>query len=232
MEKINYARPQWHEEKFGANADLGATAETVWEGGGVYPWKEAAESLEVLGVAGDTSVELRVDGLDANYALQSANVTTDASDGTTPVALPGTWMRVFRMRVTSGITTGTITLRVVAGETRAVITHPNYQTLMAIFTVPLGHFCMLSSYYLSAPKGKDAIASLFVRPFGEEFQLKHQITVYESKADHTFGYPMRLGEKSDIDLRATGSGAGQKVHGGFALHTAAGELLSDSSGVL
>ena len=220
MELINKQVPDWMEQKFGANLDVGATAETLWETGGLFTWQTAAEALEIVsGAAGDTGIVVSVYGLDANYDQLTASVTTDGADGTTPVAIAGvTFIRVFRVKVTTGTPTGILTVRAVAGATvRATVTVGNNQSQMALFTVPAGYFCWVKSYYATVQKLKDVVLSLYARPFGEVFQLKNRVIGYEEHIQQIFDPPLQFSAKTDIELRAASSVATADVYGGFAL---------------
>lgn len=228
MELIDKRIDSWFEQKFGGNLDVNGTVETVWDGGGAYSWQAAAESLEIVAEnAADQNIVVDVTGLDANYDMQTVSVTTDGADGTTPVAISGTFIRVWRAKVTSGTTTGYLRVRVPGpGATRAEIADGNYQTLMAIFTVPAGFTCHFQSYFYTVTATKDVEVSIFARPFGEVFQLKHRSNTVGGNRQHVFDPPLQFSEKTDFDLRCLSSiGAGAEVFGGFALtfrETAAG----------
>ena len=220
MDRIDFGRSEWFEEKFGGYIAVPTSDVTLWDAGGLYPWSEFASAiaLEILGVTADQGIVVSITGLDANFNLVTRSVTTDGSDGTTPVAITGTWARVFRAKVTSGTTTNDLQIRKAsAGAVVARILHPNYQTLMSIFTIPANFTGKIVSYYSAVPKLKDAQASLYVRPFGEEFQLKHRLNVYQEYIRHDFGTPLQFGEKTDIDLRAQQSAGTETVFGGFSL---------------
>jgi hypothetical protein len=61
--------------KFGANFDIdnGSEPETVWTGGGLYPWSSlaTAQTLYVLSESSEDTGTLEIQGLDENYNLQT-----------------------------------------------------------------------------------------------------------------------------------------------------------------
>jgi len=208
------------EQKFGGNTDVNATVETVWDAGGAYSWQTAAESLEIVAEnAADQDIVVDVSGLDDVFGLQTKSVTTDGADGTTPVAIPGTWSRVWRAKVTSGTTTGYLRVQVAgAGATRAQVEHGNYQTLMALSTVPANFSCKMRDYWFTVTATKAVEVSLFARPFGEVFQLKHRASIVGDHRRFVFDPPLQFSEKTDFELRCVSTaGAGAEVYGGYAL---------------
>ena len=160
-------------EKFGANAALSNAIAPI-ASAGVYQTPTAAVSLEfVSSAAGDAlngagMHEITVVGLDATWAEQTVVVAAHATNGTTAVALTGTWLRVYRAYVSSsgtyatmaaGSHVGTITIRVAsAGATYANIplsnSFPVGQSLIGAYTVPLGYTAyILSQTYSSDVSG-------------------------------------------------------------------------------
>ena len=109
--------------KFGFNPDINGTEDTIWAQGGNYPWPDASFTAYVVSDAaadanGNTGAnKVRVEGLDANYNEQSVEVELN---GTSPVAVAGTWIRVNRAFVTlagsGGTSAGTIHVQNVDGS--------------------------------------------------------------------------------------------------------------------
>ena len=103
--------------KFGFNADIDQTEETVWDAGGLYTYPASALAMTIVSSnANDTSAgtgarTVRVIGLDANYAEVTQTVSLN---GTTTVSIPTSLIRVYRAFVVtagSGNTAaGTITI--------------------------------------------------------------------------------------------------------------------------
>ncbi len=204
--------------KFGANRsiDTADVPEAVWELGGVYPYQATAQSLEILGGANDVLTigtgawTVSVQGLDANWEIQEVTVSLD---GTNPIDLPGTWLRVFRAKVvTAGSThanVGNIIVRIDGGGTTiAQILAALGQTTMALFTVPAGKTGYLSKFDVSVLFGTGGGAQGDVALFARDsaiadaaFQIKIELGGKSGEAGRTFTTPLRFTEKTDIEAR-------------------------------
>jgi len=168
--------------KFGRNAAVGTSFVPITDGG-IYQTPTTAASLEfVSGDAADAlngagMRELTVQGLDANWAEQTVITAAHATDGTTAVAIDGTWMRVYRAWVslsgtyavpgTSGSHVGAITIRVAsAGATWGIIDSTDIakgQSEIGYYTVPLGEKAYIQSIVLSPSSVKALDVVLFQR---------------------------------------------------------------------
>jgi len=139
--------------KFGYNADIDtAAAEHIWSVGGLYPFSTfaTAQSLEVLSISAEDGAgtetgagEISINGLDANLVVQNATITMN---GTTVVAIPGTWLAVNRAFINDGSTgstgsnVGNINIRVAsAGAIVSQMPATKGQTQQAIYRVPSGN---------------------------------------------------------------------------------------------
>jgi hypothetical protein len=214
--------------KFGRNPDIDTNEETIWEGGGTYPFQSSAQSLEVLSSdANDTSAgtgarTITLIGQDANHVEQTQVITLN---GTTPVAITGSWLRVYRCSVTTAgsgaVNAGTITVRIAsAGATLLVVGAGNGQTLMAVYTTPAGYTGYMIRYYASlntATPGTTVSMDvrLFTKPGGGVVNLKHQQASLSGFFQYNFGAPFKISEKTDIYLNASTSANNCDVCGGF-----------------
>ena len=191
--------------KFGANFDIDTNSdpETIWSAGGLYPWSSlsSAQTLYVLSTdAGDT-MDVEIQGLDADYELQTETVTLT---GTTAVTTTNTFLRVFRMSADAN-NDGDITARVTSasGTIVAQIDTDYAQTLMAVYTVPAGKTAYLTALDTSVQKNKDAQVRLFQRPTGEAFRIAHMAETFESSYRYDFTIPLKFPEKTDLEVRAS-----------------------------
>ena len=219
--------------KFGRNPDVdAAAAETIWEGGGAYTFDATAQSLEIISndinddgdPASTGALTATVYGVDGSYVAKSETVTLN---GTTAVALTGTWLRVNRIIVatagSSGANEGTLTVRLAgAGATRAVVTPLNGQTLMAVWTVPAGYSAYMLNYYVSINTATPATAAaidvkLLTRSSLGVINLKHQQSTLAGAMQHMFGAPFKITEKTDVYLDVATSANNSDVCGGFDL---------------
>lgn len=215
--------------KFGRNADVDTGGvETIWEGGGAYPFPSTAQSLEAVSSsvdddsAGTGARTITLIGLNASYVEQTQVIILD---GTTPVAITGTWLRVYRCSVTTAgtgaVNAGLITIRISGGGTTLlVIGAGEGQTLMAVYTVPAGYTAYMISYYASAnatPTLPAVDVSLYTMPSTMVINLKHKQALTAGYFDHKFRAPFKIEEKTDIYLNASSSVNNTDVCGGFDL---------------
>lgn len=175
--------------KFGRNPDVG-TALVHVSIGGFYQTPTTAQSLEVLSAdandnpAGAGGHKITIQGLDANFDIQSEEVTLN---GTTPVALVNTYMRVFRgfisesgSYVTTSVPshTGQITLRNSGAgvtwfiiDTATGVTTSGFgigQTQIGTYTVPAGFTAYVLTKSFSVESTKTAKIYLFKRNKGDD----------------------------------------------------------------
>ena len=188
--------------KFGANFDIdqGTDPESVWTGGGVYPWASlsSAQTIYCLSTSASDTTSLTLEGLDANYDEISETVTLT---GLTAVTTTNQFLRVFRMtydatnvgdieaRVTSA--SGTIVAQIDAGYA---------QTLMSVYTVPAGHTGYLVALDATIDGTKTCQMLMYHRLTGKPFRIAH-IAETEGHYRYDFTAPLTVPEKTDIDIR-------------------------------
>ena len=200
-------------EKFGANRDVdtGTTPESAWNVGGLYPWSSLAEpqALEAVSddvndtAAGTGARTLMVNGLDADYMPKTQTVSLN---GTTAVALSGTWKRVFRARVmtagTGGTNAGNVSVQLSGGGQVVANCEPGLaQTTLGIYTVDAVSTGYMVSFEASTVRSGAQVASVgvFVRENEDSvFQLKRE---YGTPASRDFKIPILLPAMSDVDIR-------------------------------
>jgi len=204
--------------KFGNNADINGSLETIWSYGGLYVYPTSAIQMSVSSssandtAAGTGARTIVVSGLNAQYAEISETVTLN---GQTAVLTTNTFIRVFRaFVVTAGsggtaagtiyIGTGTVTAGVPATVYAEIVLGEN-QTLMAIWTVPAGYTLYLNQGIFSAASNNAAqyvLSKFMVRPFGSVFRNAADITANSNVISYDFKVPLAISEKSDIEARA------------------------------
>lgn len=137
------------ENKFGRNFDVDTAGdEDVWNGGGLYPWPIANETLYISSSNDNDNQLISCKGLDANLLL--VNGVEATLDGFTGVQLGETnnWWRTFRAFTDAATSpAGDVYIGTEANPTngvpapeniRAKINTGRNQTLMAIYTIPRG----------------------------------------------------------------------------------------------
>jgi hypothetical protein len=205
--------------QFGINGAVGQTLETVWVGGGTYSFPTSATTTTISSSSADDTAAgtgartVRVEGLDAAYALVSE---TASMNGQTGVTLTNQYLRVNRITVltagsggTSGgsiyVGTGTVTTGVPAVILNRTGSSSN-ESESAFYTVPDGYSAYITRWTMSsANAGPTAdIATRFVlrvRPFGGVFGYKAAYNlpgngIYECEA----AFPLPLPEKTDLEI--------------------------------
>lgn len=204
--------------KFGNNADIDGTLETVWSQGGLYSYPAAAIQMKVSSSsANDTALgtgarTVFVYGLDANYNEISETVTLS---GQTEVLTANSYLRVSRAYVvTAGsggtaagdiyVGTGVVTLGVPA-TVYAVISLGENQTTMAVWTVPAKHTLYVTRGFFSAASNNAAqyvLGRFAIRTLGGVFRTAADVTTNSNAIAYDFETPLALPEKTDIEARA------------------------------
>lgn len=194
-----------HIHKFGAVDSLStATTGTVWDvDDTVYPWTAFATpgTIVLATNVAENGKKVVIEGLDTNFDNLSEEVTISAGAATTS----GTFARVFRAYISEGTTnTNDITLSR-GGTTIAVIRADAGQTLMAIYTIPNGHTGYMTHMTTSCQQNADGTGNMYVRynTVGVAFRIAHTYEVSGTGGthDYTFGVPLALPEKTDIDMQ-------------------------------
>lgn len=218
--------------KFGRNAAVvsGGTEE-IWDGSGTYVFPATAlmvklsQTTDQAALRGET---VEVQGLDADWNLVIQEVVLDATLTTTPVVLATPLIRVFRMRIFSAVAPdSTVRLHNTAeSQDYAIIGVGNNQTLMAIYTVPLGKTAYMKCVYATFLPGGGAPTTLTVKLFSKDNAngyIKHVRHVFglaidgDSRYERMFHPHKVFPEKTDIFMEATTVAASADVSAGFDL---------------
>jgi hypothetical protein len=215
--------------KFGYNADVDSTEEIIR----LDPTAVSFPSEEFTAYINSNSStdsqtgigakKVKISGLDENYDEQS--ITVDL-DGTTIVQVGSgvSWIRIFRAQVvdsgTQGGTSGTITIGNNDVSTVYATIDSNNQTLIGVYTVPRNYTLYLDDITFTGSldqQNKYSIVKAQVREFGTNtFNTKFMNVLRSSKVMYQFEYPLKIKEKSDIQLTAQGSGDDSaKISGTF-----------------
>ena len=202
-------------DKFGYNPSVGSSYETIWDQGGTYAYLASAQQLTVTSAAGasDDGVEVSIQGLDANWELQTVTVTLGATGVATTTE---TFRRVFRAFVSNGQdATGDIDISY-DGVTYAYIETEFQQTMMAVYTVPAGKTAYIVSGNISGLKDKDVTGKLMIRREGGVFRAAGLIMTSGAAFQRQWVIPQSVPEKTDIEIRAK-AGATGPVGAGFEI---------------
>ena len=166
----------------GSNNDLDAVSspEDLIPGGGFYSWLSVATALSITSLnvedtaAGTGARTVLVAGLDARYLPISEVVVMN---GTTPVPLTRTYLRVNSMRVvTAGSATtnvGDIIVHTTVGANMVSQISPGYgRSQVGIYTVPATHNGFLLDGFFSITVGtssENVTFTIFSRAYGQAF---------------------------------------------------------------
>lgn len=194
--------------KFGYNADIDTAAEEdVWTAGGTYTFpSDSGESIEAVSTSVADTLELTVEGLDANFDEQSILVTLT---GTTPVAVSGTWTRINRAFNSNGtLYVGVITVENTANTlVYAEVPIADQQTNMMIWTVPRGFSAFIIDFAATMNKtggaSANAIFRLRMRQFGKIFRTAVRFGLLKGGASILaipVSAPGLIPEKTDIKM--------------------------------
>jgi len=210
--------------KFGYNADVSTASETIWDGGGLYPWPSAAAVTTIVSTdvkdtsAGVGARTVRVYGLDADYKAIDEIATLN---GDTAVTLANDYLRCFRMKVlTAGSELDNAGSIQVKHSTTVIaqISAGYNQTLMAVYTIPAGaSTAYLLNWHGNLGKGKDAEMTLWVREYGGVFQVKDLARAYQANIERNYKIALKIPERADVELRAVSENASTPVAAGFDL---------------
>ena len=209
-------RGAFHIIKFGENLDVDGQMETVWDGGGLYTYLTSAGVLTVTSNDGDDSASgtgartVTVEGLDADYNQVSETLTVGGGAGSVE------FYRVFRAFVASSGSTGTNegTITIAQGATtlaqiRTVGTPTSTglgQTFMSIYTVPAGYTGFIYQFGVSTAKS-DGNIFLVKRGHTDNGTWRSQDIIHANVNDieRSYKFPLKIEEKSDIEVRAISS---------------------------
>lgn len=157
------------------NVASGVATRALWELAEDWIMPLTAVSVELLsdsasdGVAGTGARQVRITGVDANFAVQVEVITMN---GTTPVASALTWRAINNLIVVDDATAGygsnranvgNITARIPGpGATQAHIAAGRTTSLLGRFTVPAGHTWLINNFFFNGNAAGSPNASYHV----------------------------------------------------------------------
>ena len=221
-------RGAYHIIKFGENLDIDGSMETIWDAGGLYTYLTSAGVLTVTSTDGDDAAAgtgartVTVEGLDANYNSVSETLTVGGGAGSVE------FFRVFRAFVatsgSSGTNEGTISIAQGAttlAQIRAVGSPTKIglgQTFMSIYTVPAGYTGYIYQLDVSTAKA-DGDVFLMKRGVNDNGTWRAQDVMHTNVNDieRVYTFPLKIEEKTDIEVRAICSTNGMKCAATFCI---------------
>lgn len=212
-----------HEHKFCAVPAMSVNQTgTVWDiNDTVYPWSVwdsgAAQLNIVCADANDVGLILHVEGLDANYELQTEATEITAATGQTTTK---SYIRVNRAYVTDSgsINAGNIELQY--STTPVVRIRAGIgQTMMGVYTVPAGHSGYVLKGVATCAAGASGSGFFYGRAFGSgNFLIQHSFE-FSGSAEYNYDFPvpLRIPQKTDLEVRATIRSNNSRVTSAFDL---------------
>lgn len=208
---------------FGYNPTVSTTLATVWDGNtSTYGYPSSASVMTVSsGSANDTASGsgarlVYIAGLDAGYNEISEIVTLN---GQTGVSTTNSYLRISRADVVTAGSGGTAAgiIYVGSGTITAGVPAVRYaqinvgydSTLMGMYTVPAGHTAYILRGGIStgtSVSNKFVTAKLLTRPLSGVFNTMAVTILNGAQSDYDFCVPLRITEKTDIEVRAFSSG--------------------------
>ena len=212
-----------HVYKFGQNAVVGNSVETIWSQGGLYSYPPSATTMTVSSSntndtsAGTGARTVLISGLDGDYDEISETITLN---GQTAVTTTNSFLRVNRAIVlTAGsggvnagiiyVGTGTVTSGVPANIYTTINGDGTNQTLQTFWTVPANYTAYIHQTNISTGNSSNNPAVLktllVARPHGGVFNTKEVIVLTDGNHLQMYSFPIKLTEKTDIEFRAVSS---------------------------
>lgn len=220
-------------EKFGRNDTLSANIETIWDGSNVYTYLTTASSVYITSSDGDDSTTgtgartIEVQGLDENYVLVTEDITVNDSASTT------TFIRIFRAITktvgSDGQAQGIISIRSASGGGGTLLAQIQKvgtgqgaslgQTFMTTYTVPAGKTAYLTQWTVGAGgQNADTTCFFMARLFSDGgFNAKDIIISAGQQFQKDYKIPLKFVEKTDIEVRAFTSSAGNDCASSYNL---------------
>lgn len=223
--------------KFGAVPTMSQNATgTVWDKNDtVYPWS-AFNTPGVLtiqttaangsAVTTDSGASVTIKGLDADFNEVEETIAISGSTGTGTQVFSRVWRGYFD-GVGGASNTGQV--RVSRGGTEVIrINIGKAQTLMAVYTIPVGYTGFIVRKSSTCAAGADATVEMYVRFGGEStFRVQNTAEVAGTGGQYVadFIIPLKFPEKSDIDFRATVRSNNARITASFDILMVRNDLL-------
>jgi hypothetical protein len=182
--------------------------ESYWDGSTAYPWTAwdaGAGTLSLVSTGADDGT-VTIQGLDANYELQTDTITLT---NTTPVVTTTEWIRVHDLYFTDG-TANVGVITATRGSTVVAQINADFgNSQSAPYTVPAGYTAFLFHGQANVGKGNDGTGKFKYRQFGSNtWQTGLVFMLYQSVFNYKFTTPFVLPEKTDIDVTLVASNSG------------------------
>lgn len=222
-------------EKFGSNLNVGSDIETIWNNGGVYTYLTSAAIVYCDTIVADDGEDnaagtgartVTIQGLDASYHAVEETVTVGGAPSSTE------FLRVNRAFVATAGSIGTNTKPVListgANGTGTVLANISThgagtneegfgQTFLGLYTIPAGKTGYLTQWTIGANGNTGVNSYLRYKPYlnGNIFRTLDTMFFVNGHFTKNYSVPLKLDEKSDIEVQAYNSATGVGVSTSF-----------------
>lgn len=215
-------------EKFGANLSVGSDLETIWEVGGLYEYLTIASAVSAVSDEGsDTTTgtgarTIELQGLDADYNTVTEILSTGGTGGGNVSSQE--FLRIFRAIVKTAGSTGTndgnITIEAGATTVISIGTHGTGsnkegfgQSQTSVYTVPAGKTGYITQWSVGSSNYNSGVQAylLVSEPEDGKVLRTKDIMFLNNYSIKDYKVPLRVPEKTDIEVRAFDSATGIPV---------------------
>ena len=188
---------------FGFNREVGDSFETIWNDGGGYVYPSSAVAMDVVSSSSSDTMQVLINGLDANYDAISETVTLT---GTSAVTTSATFFRINSAVILTGSNVGDISISN-GGTKYAFIEATLGITQSVIYTVPAG--CSLYIFRIDCNSGTaQPNQYVYIRNVvsknGRTLRVA-EATFGTSQVSYDRQIPFKIEEMSDFQFEAKSS---------------------------
>ena len=194
---------------FGINRTVGTAYETIWDDSGSYVYPSSALIMSVVSTSASDTMDVLVDGLDADYNVLQETVTLT---GTVAVNTTSAFFRINSLVILGGENVGGISATN-GGTQYAFIGALLGVSQSSVYTVPAGH-----SFYLFRIDVNSATTNgnkfLYIRNVvttnGRTIRAS-EATFAVSQVSYDRQVPFKIVEKSDFSFEAKSSSSTNEI---------------------
>lgn len=194
---------------FGFNRTVGTEYETLWDDGGDYVYPGSAVSMGVVSSSALDTMQVLINGLDANYEAISETVTLT---GTTAVNTSAAFLRINGAIILSGSNVGNISISN-GGIKYGFIGAGIGTTQSSVYTVPAGHSIYLFRIDCTSgtvnPNKYLYLRNVSTNPSGRT--LKVTEATFSQSISFDRQVPFRIDEKNDFQFECKSSASENEV---------------------
>lgn len=213
---LDIARGHWNNVKakhiFGFNRTIGTSFETIFnDGGGIYQFPSAAITLTAVSSSAADTMDLVIEGLDADY---NPVIDTVTLTGTVAASSNIQFFRINNAYIAGGENAGNITIAN-GGVTYAYIEANTGVSQNAIYTVPAGCKMYINNVQFSsgtANPNKYLTGRIYSKSHpSNAVQRFWQATWSTSEMSYSVPLPFAIPEKTDFAFEAKSSSGENEI---------------------